>query len=75
MEFSEFIEIATSAMGLLIISMIALIIFLYRRTKKIQQKLAMAENAKYEMADFLTSFSEGLESRDGLKESVVVVGV
>ncbi len=70
MEFREFIEIATSAMGLLIISMAALIIFLYRRTKKIQQKLTMAENAKYEMADFLTSFSEGLESRDGLKESV-----
>lgn len=70
MEFREIIEIATSALGLLLISMAALIIFLYRRMKKIQHKLTMAENAKYEMDDFLTQFSEGLESRDGLKESV-----
>ena len=70
MELNEFIEIATSALGLLLISMTALIIFLYRRMKKIQRKLTMAENAKYEMDDFLTQFSQGLESRDGLKESV-----
>lgn len=70
MYFDEFIEIATSALGLLLLTMAALIIFLYRRTKVIQYKLKMAENAKYEMGDFLTQFSEGLERRDGLKESV-----
>ena len=70
MELREFIEIATSALGLLLISMTVLIIFLYRRSKKIQYKLDMAVKAKYEMGDFLTQFSQGLESRDGLKGSV-----
>ncbi|MBR2509300.1 MAG: SpoIIE family protein phosphatase [Lentisphaeria bacterium] len=70
MEFREIIEIATSALGLLLISMAILIVFLYRRMKKMQRKLEIATAAKYEMDDFLTQFSEGLESRDGLHESV-----
>lgn len=70
MQFSEFIEIATSALGLLLISMTILIIFLYRRMKKIQNKLTRAVAARREMSDFLTQFSEGLERRDGLQQSV-----
>ena len=68
--FDEFIKIATSALGILLISMSILIIYLYRRMKKNQNKLAMATAAKYEMDDFLTQFSQGLETKDGLKESV-----
>ena len=70
MELKEIIEIATSAIGILLISMTILIVFLYRRMKNIQKKLAMATAAKYEMDDFLTEFSQGLESNDGLRESV-----
>ena len=70
MELKEIIEIATSAIGILLISMTILIVFLYRRMKNIQKKLAMATAAKYEMDDFLTEFSQGLESSDGLRESV-----
>ncbi len=70
MDLSKITEIATSAVGLAFAGVCILACFLYRRLKKVRSKLAMAISAKYEMDDFLTQFSQGLASPDGLKESV-----